>query len=63
MIQIIVFLGSSASEIETEVNGWIKRNADKVTIVRIGDCVPKASPSTILYLTLVYSTEPDKLFS
>lgn len=63
MIQIVVFYGTSASEIETEVNGWIKRNSDKVTIARIGDCVPKAAPSTGLYLTLVYSTEPDKLFS
>lgn len=63
MIQIKVFHATSASEIETKVNSWIQENCESVAIVRIGDCLPKGASNTGLYLTLVYSTNADKLFS
>jgi hypothetical protein len=60
MIQVQVIYGSQALEVQGGVNTWLKNYSDKVTILRIGDAIPKGDNGA--YLTIVYTTSSEDVF-
>lgn len=62
MIKVYIAWGTSSADLQDTVNDWLERNGPNVSIIRIGDVVAKTGGSGC-YLTIVYSTNPDKMFS